>query len=257
MKTVRSLVLVGLLAALFGARPVVAAGDSVTVGLVSAAVCKDATTVTFSGSSTYSNNRLDVGIYYTNDKGEYVLLRQVFTPAFGSGPFTIMVSLPYNTPMTEGKVLRLDAQMQRLSAGSYVNVGSLLAVDVTVADKNCLDKCSVALDTTDAAPANGTLTLRSHFGAWFRPEGRLQGALPVIAGRKAHLVFVGVPCNWAVRAWYYPKSGDKTPKMLPAQYWPNEFQANKLDVSNPYVTSFAKGLKPTHPLEEDDPFVTK
>jgi len=260
MKVSRVLVLVVLAAMIFAALPVSAApaqADSVSVGIVSASVCKDVTTATLSGSSTYSNNRLDVGIYYKNDKGQYVLLKQVFTPAFGSGSFTMLVSLPYSAAATEGEVLRLDVQVQRLSGGKYVDVGPLVMENVTVADKNCLDKCSVVVDTTDRAPADGTITLRSHFGAWFRPEGRLHGAVPIMSGRKAHAVFPGVPCDWPVRVWYYPKSGDKTPKMLPAQYWPNEFQANKLDVSNPYATAFGKGLKPTHPLEDNDPFVAK
>jgi hypothetical protein len=60
-----------------------------------------------------------------------------------------------------------------------------------------------------------------------------------------------------VRAWYYPKSGDTTPKMLPSQYWPNEFAANSLDGTNPYTTAFAKALKATHPTEPDDPFAVK
>jgi hypothetical protein len=45
--------------------------------------------------------------------------------------------------------------------------------------------------------------------------------------------------------------------MLPAQYWPNEFQANALNVTNPYTTAFGKSLKATRPLESSDPFVAK
>ena len=55
---------------------------------------------------------------------------------------------------------------------------------------------------------------------------------------------VALPCNWTVRAWYYPATGkDRTPRMLPAQYWPYEFAATSQDGANPYTTSFAKGLK--------------
>ena len=258
MRIARLLLVIGLLAGMLGALPVAAAPSSAGVSIHSIAACKDVTTVAVTGSSTYSNNRLDVGIYFKNDKGKDVLLRQVFTPAFRSGPFTLAVTLPYaDTAAMEGEVLRVDVQLQRLSGNTYVNAGSLTSQNVTVADKNCIGKCSVTVDTTDKAPAAGALALRSHYGSWFRPEGRLHGAAPLSVGQSARVVFVGVPCGWSVRAWYYPKTGDKTPKMLPAQYWPNEFQANELDGTNPYTTAFAKGLKPTHPLEPDDPFVVK
>ena len=69
---------------------------------------------------------------------------------------------------------------------------------------------------------------------------------------------VALPCNWTVRAWYYPATGkDRTPKLLPAQYWPNEFAATSQDGANPYATSFAKGLKATAPLESGDPYAPK
>jgi hypothetical protein len=257
MKIIRITMLLGLLAGVLGVMPVSAA-DSVSVGIYSIAACKDTTTVTLTGSSTYSNNRLDVGIYYKNDKGQDVLLRQTFTSAFGSGAFTLAVTLPYlANNRHEGETLRVEVQVQRLSGNTYVDVGPLVAQTVTVADKYCFDKCTVTVDTSDRAPAAGTLTIRSHFGSWFRPEGRLHGAVPVSANQKVRVAFVGLPCDWTVRVWYYPKTGDKTPKMLPAQYWPNEFQANDLDGTNPYTTAFSKGLKPTHPLESDDPFVVK
>jgi hypothetical protein len=258
MKIIRILTLVGILAGLSGVLPAIAAGHSVSVGIYSIAACKDVTTVAINGSSTYSNNRLDVGVYYKDDKGKYVLLKQVFTSAFRAGPFMLAVPLAYpSNAATEGEVLRVDVQLQVLSGNAYVNVGNLIVQNVTVADKYCLDKCSVTVDTSDKAPAAGTLTIRSHYGSLFRPEGRLHGALPVSAGQKARLVFVGLPCNWPVRVWYYPKTGDKTPRLLPAQYWPNEFQANDLDGTNPYTTAFARGLKATSPVEPDDPFVVK
>ncbi|HLF25635.1 MAG TPA: hypothetical protein VJG32_04815 [Anaerolineae bacterium] len=251
---VGAVLLIGLM---FGAWPA-AAADSVSVGIYSIAACKDVSTVTVNGSSTYSNNRLDVSLYHKNDKGQDVLLKQVFSSAFGAGQFMLAVTVPYtNTAAAEGEALRVEVQAQRLSGNTYVDVGNQVVQNVTVADRNCFTKCSVTVDATDTAPAAGTLTLRTHFGEWFRPEGRLQGAMPVSAGKKARVVFVGVPCNWPVRVWYYPKTGDKTPKLLPAQYWPNEYQANQLNGTNPYTTSFAKGLKPTHPLESDDPFVVK
>ena len=257
MKGFHILVAVGLLAALIGVAPA-SAGPAVAVGIYSIAACKDETTVVVNGSSTYSNNRLDVGVYYKNEKGQHVLLKQVYSPAFGAGSFMMAVSLAYSdNAATEGETLRVDVQLQALSGGAYVDVGPLLMQNVSVADKNCIGKCTVTVDTADKASTSGPLTLRSHYGEWFRPEGRLHGALPVSAGQKVRAVFVGVPCGWTVRAWYYPKSGDKTPKMLPSQYWPNEFQANSLDGTNPYTTAFAKALKATHPTEADDPFIAR
>jgi hypothetical protein len=258
MKITRLLIVAGLLAALFGTLPAAAATPSVSVGIYSIAACRDTTTVAVNGSSTYSNNRLNVNIYHKNDKNEYVLLRQAYSATFGAGTFMTAVTLPYaNQAAAAGAVFWIDVQLQRLSGASYVNAGNLVTQSATVADKYCFDKCSVTVETSDKAPASGTLTLRSHFGSWFRPEGRLHGAMPVSAGQKARVVFVGVPCGWPVRVWYYPKTGDKTPKMLPAQYWPNDFQANSLDGTNPYVSAFAGGLKPTHALESGDPFVVK
>jgi hypothetical protein len=242
---------------LFSALPAMADTPNGTVGIANIAACKDMTTVTVTGSTTYANNRIDAGIYYYNGSN-WVLLAQASSPAFGSGSFRLAVTLPYTSAnASEGEVLRLDVQLQRSSGGSYVNVGDYISQYVSVADKYCFGKCSVVVDTSDKAPASGTLTVRSHYGAWFRPEGWLHGAMPVIAGQRAQAVFVGLPCNQVVRAWYYPKTGDKTPKMLPAQYWPNEFQANGLGGTNPYTTAFAKGLKATSPLEADDVFVVR
>ena len=257
MRNLRLLVIVVLLG-LPGALPASAATPGASAAIHSIAACKDVTTVAVVGSSTYLNNRLYARVYYREPTGKDVLLTEVYSASFGPGPFMQGVSLSYPTrAVPEGQLLRIDVQLQRLSGGSYVNEGGLITQLVTAADKNCLDKCNVAVDTLDKAPASGTLTLRSHYGSWFRPDGRLHGATPISAGQKARVVFVGVPCGWTVRAWYYPKTGDKTPRMLPAQYWPNEFQANALNVTNPYTTAFGKGLKATHPLESNDPFVGK
>lgn len=256
MKRLSALVLAGLLAGLIGVLP--AAAASASISIYNTAVCKDEATVVLTGSSTYTNNRVEAYLYYKTDKGEDVLLAQSASTAFGAGPFMLALTLPYTAYAQENEVLRLDVKLRKLSTdGKVYETVSKTSQNVTVADKYCHGKCSVTVDTIDKTPASGTLTLRSHFGEWFRPEGRLQGALPVAAGQKVRAVFVGVTCNWPVRAWYYPRSGDKTPLMLPAQYWPNEFQANLLDGTNPYTTAFAKSLKSTRPLESDDPFVTK
>ena len=258
MKLACTLISVALLAGLAGALPA-AAAPSVSLDIYSVAACKDTTTVVVAGSSTYSNNRVEAALYYRDDKGKDVFLSQNTSPVFSSGPFMLSLTLSYiANSARENEVLRLDVRHLKLSAsGKSYEVVSTTTRNVTVADKYCFGKCTVTVDTTDKAPAAGTLTLRSHFGAWFRPEGWLHGAFPVSAGLKARVVFVGLPCDWPVRAWYYPRTGDKIPKMLPAQYWPNEFQANDLDGTNPYTASFARGLKPTHPLESNDPFVVK
>lgn len=258
MKALRLFILAGVVAGLIGVLPASAAGQTGSIGIHSAAVCKDMATVTVTGTTTVANNRVDAFLYYKNDKGQEVLLAQGSTAAFGAGPFTLAINLPYREGATEGETLRVEVKLKKLTRdGKAYETVSTVSQNVTVADKYCFGTCSVTVDTADKAPAAGALTLRSHFGDWFRPEGRLQGAVPVAAGQKVRVVFVGVSCDWAVRVWYYPKTGDKTPKMLPAQYWPNDYEANVLNGTNPYTTSFARGLKPTHPLESGDPFVVK
>ncbi|MFN8597666.1 MAG: hypothetical protein U0559_15970 [Anaerolineae bacterium] len=102
------------------------------------------------------------------------------------------------------------------------------------------------------------MTLRSHFGSWFRPEGRLQGALPVLAGQALNGMIVGVPCDVTMRVWYYPATGkDRTPKLLPSQYWPAEYGTAASNGSVTYATSFKLGLPATKPLEADDPYAPK
>jgi hypothetical protein len=154
------------------------------------------------------------------------------------------------------KSLRLDVQLERsYGSGTWTNVGPAAVHYVAALDKLCAGACSTVVETGDIAPSDGTITLRSRYGSWFRPEGALLGAMTVTKGSRATLTFAGLPCNWTIRAWYYPKTGDTTPKMLPSQYWPNEYAVNQLGGTNPYVTSFAAGLPATAPLEEDDPFV--
>jgi hypothetical protein len=258
MKASRLFAWMVLVVSLFAAFPVSAAEPSGSIGIYSVAACKDSTIVAVVGSSTYANNRVGAAIFYQDAEGQDVLLKQLHTSAFGAGSFSLALSLPYvKKTVAAGTVLRVEVRLQRLSGKSYVDVGHIVNQYVTAPDKNCFGLCTVTLDTTDAAPSDGTITLRSHYGSWFRPEGWLHGAVPVRAGQRVRATFIGLSCEWSVRAWYYPKTGDKTPKMLPAQYWPYEYQANDLDGTNPYVTSFASGLPPTHPLEEDDLFVAK
>ena len=257
MRAARLIIIAGIVAGLLSVLPVSAAAPSWSIGISSVAACKDSLTVAVAGSSSYSKNRLDVGVYYL-EQGKWKLLQQVLTPQFGAGPFSLAVPLQYSdNAATAGETLRVDVQLQRSSGNTYVDVGSYATANVVVADRDCIGKCNLTVTSGDQAPASGTITVRTHFGALFRPEGRLYGVAPVSAGQKLQATFVGLPCNWAARVWYYPRAGDKTPKLLPAQYWPNEFQVNALDISNPYTTAFARGLKATHPVEAGDPYAAK
>lgn len=253
-----SSVIIGLLLAVV--MPVSAAPLAAgSVGIVSTAVCKDTATVAVSGTASYATNRVKVKLYKQNTNGSYELFRTVNSENFGSGDFMLAVLIDYSTnQVAAGRVMRVDVQLQRLSGSSFVDDGSLTSTTLGAADKLCKDKCSVTIASADRAPVKGTVTLRTHFGAWFRPEGRLYGAIPVNAGAKLNNTVIGVPCGAAVRVWYYPATGkDRTPKLLPAQYWPNEYAATVLDGTNPYTTSFAKGLAATKPLESDDPYAPK
>ena len=235
-----------------------AVAQSSSIGIHSIAACKDSTTVAVMGSTTHATNRIRASVYTTNDKGEEVLLDQEYTDSFESGRVSVAIVLNYRKhPVSAGTRLRVEVQLERLGGNSFVGDGAVVSQYAIAADKSCLGLCTVTVDTSDVAPADGTITLRSHYGSWFRPEGRWYGAMPVRAWRRVRATFVGLPCDWTVRAWYYPASGDTVPKMLPAQYWPNEYAATLADGTNPYTTSFAAGLPATHPLEDDDLFVTR
>ncbi len=137
--------------------------------------------------------------------------------------------------MEGGTPLQVVVKLQSRSGNSYVDVGSTSTI-VNASDKDCQNKCSATISTTDARPPMASITVRSHYGSFFRPEGRLHSAVPVKAGQALHYSVVALPCNWTVRAWYYPATGkDRTPKMLPAQYWPDEFAATSEDGANPYT----------------------
>ena len=248
-------VLAALVLSLVGALTVVADGPSTTVGIYSVAACKDSSMVAVLGYSAYANNRVVADIYYKDGDGNTVSLKHVETAPFGTGRFSLAIPMHYVArPVPAGTPLQVEVNLQRLSHYTYVTVATATQ-HVTVADQGCFDLCSITLDTLDHAPAGGTVALRSHYGTWFRPEGWLHGAMPVQAGQRLRVTFVGLPCDLSVRAWYYPKNGDPTPLLLPAQYWPHEYQVNEADGTNPYVTQFAAGLPATEPLEKDDPFV--
>jgi len=221
--------------------------------------CRDTTTVTVSGSSSYATNHIQASVSYLNSDGKYVLLQQTTSDSFGSGSFMIPVVLDYHTrPVDADTDLQVIVQVLRSSGNSFTDLGDPQTTYVTAADRFCFNQCSVTVSTSDRAPTSGVITLRTHFGSWFRPEGRLQGAMSVNAGQAVHLTFANVSCNAWARVWFYPATGkDRTPRMLPAQYWPSEFGTAADGASAPYATSFAKGLPATKPLESNDPFAPK
>ena len=239
--------------------PAAAVAGSDSFGIYSITACRDTTTVTVSGWSEFATNRVQASVSYLNDKGVYQVLQQVTSSNFGSGNFWVPVVLDYHTqPVDEGTSLQVIVQWQRSTGGGFTNVGDPITTYVTAADKYCLDQCSVSVSTSDRAPTNGVITLRSHFGSWFRPEGWLHGAMSVSAGQTVQMTFADVACNAWARVWFYPTSGpDRTPRMLPSQYWPDEFGVPAAGGPAPYAASFARGLPATKPVEPGDPFVSR
>ncbi len=229
-------------------------------GIYSVAACRDTTTVTVSGSSVYATNRIVVNIaYWNSDDNKYIALQQVTSSNFGSGDFWIPIVLDYHTqPVDAGTSLQIIVQLQRSTGSGFVNLGDPITTYTTAADRLCLNQCSVSISTSDRAPVNGVITLRSHFGSWFRPEGWLHGAMYVNAGQAVQVTFADVACNAWVRVWFYPATGaDRTPRMLPSQQWPGEYGTPDAGSTAPYATSFARGLRATMPLEAGDPYAPR
>jgi hypothetical protein len=253
-----SLMLLTIVMVLTLVSPAAASGPTGLIGIYSVAACQDTTTVAVSGTASAATNRIKAWINKQNDKGEWFQLANTVTAEFNSGSFMMPLVLDYFGKKVEGGTpLQVVVKLQSRSGNSWVDVSSTSTI-VNASDRTCQDKCSVTISTTDKAPADGVITLRSHFGSFFRPEGRLHTAVSIKAGQRVQYAVVALPCNWTVRAWYYPATGkDRTPKLLPAQYWPHEFAATLLDGANPYATSFAAGLKATAPLEKDDPYAPK
>jgi hypothetical protein len=239
--------------------PAAANGPTGMIGIYSVSACQDTTTVAVSGTTTYATNRIKAWVYKLNSNGEWDLIADTITDNFSSGDFMMPLVLNYfKRSVSGGTPLQIDVQLQGASSGGFTNVGGIVSANVTASDTDCKNKCSVTISTTDRAPANGVVTLRSHYGSLFRPEGWLHSVVPVKAGQALHYSVVALPCNWTVRAWYYPATGkDRTPRLLTAQYWPDEFAATTEDGANPYATNFAKSVKATAPLEYGDPYVSK
>ena len=211
-----------------------------------------------SGTTTFATNRIKAWIYRLNNNGEWVLLADTVTGNFGSGDFLMPIALDYSDKAVSGGTsLQVVVKLQGRSGNSFVDVSSTSTI-VSASDKDCQNRCSTMISTSDRAPADGVVTIRSHYGSFFRPEGRLHNVVPVKAGQALRYSVVALPCNWTVRAWYYPKTGkDRTPRLLTSQFWPYEFAATTQDGANPYATNFAKSVKATAPLEYSDPYAPK
>ena len=246
----------GLLLALVG--PASAGGPSGMIGIYSVAACQDTTTVAVSGTSSYATNRIKAWVYKQDDNGDWVLLASIVTSNFSGGDFLMPLVLDYFSHSVDGGTpLQIAVKLQGLSGNHFTDVGNVTTY-VNASDRSCQNKCSATINSIDRAPVGGMVTVRSHYGSFFRPEGWLHSAMPVKAGQRLSYTVVALPCNWTVRVWYYPATGkDRTPKMLPAQYWPDEFGATREDGANPYTTSFAKGVRATVALEADDPYAPK
>jgi len=230
-------------------------GGGVT-SVYSVVACKDSATVVVDVYSPYATNLVRARVSYLADDGDYEYLAQERSSPFGAGYSRVMVTVLYTGRQVSAHTsLMLDIQLKRSYGSGWVSVGPPAIYYTSAADRQCAGSCTLVLETTDRAPADGTITVRGRYGSWFRPEGALLGAMSVMRGARATLTYAGLPCDWTVRAWYYPKTGDTTPEMLPSQYWPGEYQVTTLGGTNPYVTSFAAGLPATAPLEEDDPYV--
>jgi hypothetical protein len=229
-----------------------------TASIYAVAVCKDTAVVTVNGNSTDATNRIRVRINAPDANGKYYLHKESYSGNFGSGSFVLPIIVSYSkNQLADGKLVYIDVQLQRLSGNTFVDSGPQQTVAATVSDKFCKNKCLLTLSSSDAAPANGVITLRTHYGSLFRPEGRLYGVLPISAGQRLQNTFPALPCNFTARVWYYPATGkDRTPRLLNSQYWPNGYGLNG-DPAIVYATSFAKSVKATAPLEPDDPYAPK
>ncbi len=239
--------------------PAAANGPTGLIGIYSVAACQDTTTVAVSGTASASTNRIKAWLYKQDDNGGWTVeLARVVTGNFDNGDFVIPIVLNYFGDSVDGGTpLEIVVKLQSRSGNSWVDVGSTSTI-VNASDRSCQNKCSATINTIDRAPADGVITVRSHYGSFFRPEGWLHSAMPIQAGQRAFYSVVGLPCNWTIRAWYYPATGkDRTPRMLPAQYWPSEFGATSDDGAIPYTAIFAKGIKATAPLEPGDPYAPK
>lgn len=251
-----TLAVLGLMLALVSPAAAASTGQ---VSMGDVFVCKDTASVAVFGTSSYATNRVKIRVFVRNSQGEYTLHAKTISENFGSGDFSLGVIVDYSAKtVDDGADIRIDVQLQRQSGGSFADLGDSVSAYAQVTDKYCRGRCAVTISSTDKAPAKGTLTLRTHFGSWFRPEGRTYGTLPVNAGRALRATFVGLPCGVTARVWYYPATGkDRTPRLLPAQYWPTDFGVDSATGAVVYVTSFARGLPATRPLESDDPYAPK
>ena len=248
-----SLILLTIAVLLTLVSPAAASGPTGSMSIYAVAVCKDAAVVTVTGTASNATNRVRVRINAPDSNGNYYLHKESYSGNFGSGDFVLPIVASYSKhQLAEGTLVYIDVQLQ--SGSGFSDVGPQLTTSATVSDQLCKNKCLVTVSSSDKAPVNGVITLRTHYGSFFRPEGRLYGVMPVTAGQRLQNTFPALPCSVSARIWYYPSTGkDRTPRLLTSQYWPNGFGLGG-DPAITYNTAFARSIKATAPLEPDDPY---
>src|SRR5512143_870754 len=82
--------------------PAAASGPTGSIGIYSVAACQDTTTVSVSGSASYSTNRIKAWVYKQNSNGNWALLASAVTSDFGSGNFLMSIALDYFGKAVDG-----------------------------------------------------------------------------------------------------------------------------------------------------------
>jgi hypothetical protein len=190
------LILLASMVLLALASPAAASAPTGFIGIYSVAACHDTATVAVSGTASAATNRIKAWIYRQNSQGEWIYLANTITPNFSGGDFIMPLVLDYfGDAVGGGTPLQVVVKLQSRYGSSFVDVSST-STFLNAADKTCQNKCSVTISTTDIAPADGVITVRSHYGSFFRPEGWLHSAMPVAAGQRPLFSVVGAQPLW-------------------------------------------------------------
>ncbi|GAB4434857.1 MAG: hypothetical protein Kow00120_01420 [Anaerolineae bacterium] len=177
-----------------------------------------------------------------------VLLVQYFDPAYAA-------LIPVSLPLNPGDRIYFDAYQSRLYGDNgfayderhYVPVEDCLIDEWLAApDEWTTCRTNMHIFSTDGAPADGVVEVRTLFGDLFRPEGWTEATIAVAAGQRLDND-VTVGCARHVRVWFTPTGG--TPTLLPSQYYPDDFGSG-WDGTASYHTNFAGRVAPTDPLED-------
>ncbi len=77
-------------------------------------------------------------------------------------------------------------------------------------------KTTIGFTSADPAPVTGWVRFYTWFGELFRPEGRLEGSIPTVAGERT-VGEVLVACDQHVRAWLFDADGELV-GFVPSQF---------------------------------------